>query len=221
LSHSLKPRCYRRCTFQALETRQYMDSHAAPQFAQLIDSVRRVSTDIAAAHASDVDAKARFPIETLAALREVNVLSAAVPREFGGAGCSLLELSQLCATLAQSCASSAMVLAMHYIQLGCIARHGTDSEFFRGYLRDLVKRQYLLASMTSEVGTFGDTRSSICAVRRSNGRFVLDKDATTGSYCGHADAILVTARRDEVAAPSDQVLVLVRREDCTLTQTTS
>jgi len=198
-----------------------MDSHAAPQFAQLIDSVRRVSSDIAAAHAPDVDAKARFPIETLAALREVNVLSAAVPRELGGAGCSLQELSQLCATLAQSCASSAMVLAMHYIQLGCIARHGMDSEFFRGYLRDLVKRQYLLASMTSEVGTFGDTRSSICAVRRSNGRFVLEKDATTGSYCGHSDAILVTARRDDEAARSDQVLVLVRREDCTLTQTTS
>jgi acyl-CoA dehydrogenase len=150
-----------------------MDSHSTPQFAQLIESVRRVSSEIAAAHAPDVDAKARFPIETLAALREVNVLSAAVPRELGGAGCSMQELSQLCATLAQSCASSAMVLAMHYIQLGCIARHGMDSEFFRGYLRDLVKRQYLLASMTSEVGTFGDTRSSICGVRRSNGRFVL------------------------------------------------
>ena len=198
-----------------------MDSHSAPTFAQLLDSVRRVASEVAAAQAPDVDAKARFPIETLAALREVHVLSAAVPRELGGPGCTLHELSQLCATLAQSCGSSAMVLAMHYIQLACIARHGMESDFFQGYLRDLVKRQYLLASMTSENGTFGDTRSSICAVQRSNGRFVLDKDATTGSYCGHADAILVTARRDEEAAKSDQVLVLVRREDCTLTQTTS
>ena len=198
-----------------------MDSHSAPTPPQLIEAVRRVATEVAAAQAPDVDAKARFPIETLAALREVHVLSAAVPREFGGAGCSLQELSHFCATLAQSCGSSAMVLAMHYIQLACIARHGTESDYFRGFLRDMVRRQYLLASMTSEVGTFGDTRSSICAVQRSNGRFVLDKDATTGSYCGHADAILVTARRDEAAARSDQVLVLVRREDCTLTQTTS
>ncbi|GAC1539782.1 MAG: acyl-CoA dehydrogenase family protein [Ramlibacter sp.] len=114
-----------------------------------------------------------------------------------------------------------MVLAMHFIQLGCIARHGMGSEYFRDYLRDMVKRQHLLASMTSENGTFGDTRSSICAVRRSNGRFALDKDATTGSYCAHADAILVTCRKDEQAARSDQVLVLVRREDCTVTQTTS
>src|SRR6185312_7744370 len=83
------------------------------------------------------------------------------------------------------------------------------------------RHQYLLASMTSEVGTYGDTRSSVCAVERSNGRFVLNKDATTGSYCQHADAILVTCRRDKEAAASDQVLVLVKREDYTLKQTTS
>ena len=198
-----------------------MESHSNPGFSPLIEAVRKVAAEVAAEQAADVDAKARFPIETLASLRECHVLSAAVPRELGGAGCTMEELALLCSALAQSCASSAMVLAMHYIQLACIARHGMDSEYFRGYLRDLVKRQDLLASMTSENGTFGDTRSSICAVRTSNGRFLLDKDATTGSYCAHADAILVTCRKDEQAARSDQVLVLVRREDCTLTQTTS
>jgi acyl-CoA dehydrogenase len=144
-----------------------------------------------------------------------------VPRELGGAGCNLFELAQLCAALGQACASSAMVLAMHYSQLACLTRHGLESNFFRGYLRDLAKHQYLLASMTSEVGTFGDTRSSVCAVECSNGRFTLNKDATTGSYAAHADAILVTCRRSPDAARSDQVLVLVRREDCDLTQTTS
>lgn len=198
-----------------------MDSPSATSFAQLLEAVRKVASGVAAAQAADVDAKARFPIETLAALREDRVLSAGVPRELGGPGCTMEQLSQLCSTLAQSCASSAMVLAMHYIQLACIARHGMDSEYFRGYLRDLVRRQDLLASMTSENGTFGDTRSSICAVRRANGRFQLDKDATTGSYCAHADAILVTCRKDEQAAKSDQVLVLVRREDATITQTTT
>src|SRR6185295_2563265 len=95
----------------------------------------------------------------------------------------------------------------------CIARHGMGSEFFRNYMKELVEKQYVLASMTSEVGTAGDTRSSICAVESSNGRFKLDKDATTGSYCAHADAILVTCRRAPDAANSDQVLVLVRKSD--------
>ncbi|MBG9390068.1 acyl-CoA dehydrogenase family protein [Caenimonas aquaedulcis] len=190
-------------------------------FDAMLAAARRIATEVAAPQAASVDAQARFPTETLAALREAGLLSAGVPREFGGAGCTLSQQAQLCSTLAQACGSSAMVLAMHYIQLACIARHGQGSEFFRGYMQDIVQHQYLLASMTSEVGTFGETRMSICAVEREGGRFVLNKDATTGSYCAHADAILVTARRDKDAPSGDQVLVLVRREDCTLTQTTS
>ncbi|HYF42785.1 MAG TPA: acyl-CoA dehydrogenase family protein [Ramlibacter sp.] len=201
-----------------------MDSHSVEPGRvpdKLIDKVRRIATEVAARHAADVDAKARFPSETVAALREAQVLSAAVPQDLGGAGAGMAEQAQLCAALAQACGSSAMVLAMHYSQLACLTRHALQDEFFRAYLRDLVDRQYLLASMTSEVGTFGDTRSSICAVKRHEGRFELNKDATTGSYCQHADAILVTCRRDEGASASDQVLVLVRKEDCSLTQTTS
>ena len=190
-------------------------------FGSLLAAVRRVATEVAAPLADVVDKEARFPHETVAALRDAGVLSAGVPREFGGADCTMVELAQLCSALAQACGSSAMVLAMHYSQLACIARHGLESDFFRGYLRDLVAHQYLLASMTSEVGTYGDTRSSICAVELGNGRFVLNKDATTGSYCQHADAILVTCRRNQEAASGDQVLVMVRREDCSLKQTTS
>jgi len=190
-------------------------------FGLMLEAVRRIAAEVAAPHAAHVDDKARFPEETVAALRAAGLLSAPVPHEFGGAGCTMQELAQLCATLAQACGSSAMVLAMHYIQVACIARHGLASEFFRGYLCELVQRQDLLASMTSEVGTFGETRTSICAVEREGGHFVLNKDATTGSYCAHADAILVTCRRDKEAPGADQVLVLVQREDCSLKQTSS
>lgn len=192
-----------------------------PAQAELIAAVRSIATGTAARHAAQVDAQARFPIETIAALREARVLAAAVPRKYGGAGSSLREMAEFCAILAQECASSAMVLAMHYSQLACIVRHGQDSEFFSDWLRDTVRRQDLLASMTSENGTFGDTRSSICAVQRDGERFTLDKDATTGSYCAHADAILVTCRREADAPSNDQVLVMVRRQDCELQQTTT
>ena len=114
-----------------------------------------------------------------------------------------------------------MVLAMHYIQVACIARHGMESPYLREYLRDLTRHQYLLASMTSEVGTFGETRTSVCAIERDGTNFKLAKDATTGSYCAHADGIVVTCRRAGDAAPSDQILVLVRKEDYSLEQTSS
>ena len=192
-----------------------------PRFDTLLTAVREVSTTVAARHAAEVDAQARFPSEAIAALREAGLLAAPVPAAFGGAGCTMQQLAQLCATLSQGCGSSGMVLAMHYIQVACLVRHGADDAYFAEYLRNLVKYQPLLASMTSEVGTFGDTRSSVCAVERAGSRFVLNKDATTGSYCVHADAILVTCRRDAQAPSSDQVLVLVKREDATLQQTST
>jgi acyl-CoA dehydrogenase len=197
-----------------------MTSHS-PEFSAHLAALKAIATDVAAANAADVDAKARFPRETIDALKKAKLLSAPVPRELGGAGYGMRELTALCSALAQGCGSSAMVLAMHYIQVACIARHAQSSAYFRGYLQELVEHQYLLASMTSENGTFGETRTSICAVERTGDRFKLDKDATTGSYCQHADGILVTCRRGPESPSSDQVLVLVRKGDYTLTQTTS
>ncbi|MEY4764466.1 MAG: hypothetical protein RI907_1139 [Pseudomonadota bacterium] len=184
-------------------------------------AVKDIATRVAAPHAADVDTRARFPQEAIDALKQAGVLSAPVPTSHGGAGLNLHELGVLCATLAGACASSGMVLAMHYSQAACIVRHTGGSAFLDQYMRDMVAHQPLLASITSEVGTFGDTRSSICAVQRDGERFRLDKQATTGSYCLHADAILVTCRRDADAPKSDQLLVLVRKADAQLTQTTT
>jgi len=187
----------------------------------LVQAARLIATGVAAKHAQDVDREARFPHESIAAMKEAKLLSAAVPKELGGAGLGLRELGNMCAAIGQGCGSSAMVLAMHHIQVACIARHALQSPYFRQYLQDLVTHQWVLASMTSEVGTSGDTRSSVTAVERNGDRFVLNKDATTGSYCAHADAILVTCRRDNDAPRSDQVLVLVRSQDAKLKQTTT
>ena len=174
----------------------------------------------AAQHAADVDTRARFPSEAIAAAKSAGLLSAVVPRALGGAGATMRELAAMCSAVAQGCASSGMVLAMHHIQVACIARHAGASPFFIDYLREIAERQLLLASVTSEVGTGGETRSSICAVEVRDGRFALDKDATTVSYGEHADDLLVTCRRAGDAAPSDQVLVLLRKGGFTLQRTT-
>jgi acyl-CoA dehydrogenase len=193
----------------------------ACDFATLSEAVARIARDVAAAHASDVDANARFPAETLDALRDAHLLSALLPRAWGGAGLGLRELGQLVALLAEACASSAMVLAMHYNQVACLMRHGADQPVIRDFLQDLVRHQWLVASITSEVGTSGDTRSSICFVQRHDDRFTLEKNGTVGSYCAQADAILVTARNRVDSPSNDQVLVLLRKDQLTLKQTTT
>lgn len=188
---------------------------------QLVAKAYAIGHEIASRHAIDVDTKARFPKEAVDAIKQAGLLSAAVPKALGGAGANMQELTAMCWTLGQSCASSGMVYAMHIIQVACIVRHGQSDKYFDVYLRELVEKQVLIGSITSEVGVWGDTRSSICAVTRKDGKYFLDKDASTASYAEYADDLLVTCRRDADAPESDQVLVLVRKKDRTLTQTTT
>lgn len=48
-------------------------------FAGLIEATRKIAGEVAAQRAADVDARSRFPSETVEALRAAGVLSAAVP----------------------------------------------------------------------------------------------------------------------------------------------
>lgn len=181
--------------------------------ARFLAQVREIAVDIAAAHAGEVDREARFPAETVAALREARALSAYVPTALGGAGVSLGALAQACLELGRSCAASAMVFAMHQIEVVTIVRHLEPGGFYERYLRELTDSQRLIASITSEVGTGGDMGRSIAAIEPLGdgvGRF--RKEAPTISYCDHADDFFSTVRRAPDAEPGDQVLVLTRRE---------
>ena len=191
----------------------------APQLPLLLEQVKAIGETVLATHAADVDRNARFPHEGIDALKAQRLLGALVPPELGGMGLDIDALARICTVLGQHCAATAMVFAMHHIQLACLVRHGLQSPVIRDYLRTLADEQRLIASVTSEVGVGGDTRSSLCAVEVTGERFTLDKDATTISYGAHADDLLVTCRRAPDAAASDQVLVLLRQGDFTLEQT--
>ena len=123
-----------------------------------IDTARRISAAVAGPAADEVDRDARFPHEAIAALREEGLLGALVPRHFGGQGADISEIATVCEILGRACASTAMIFAMHQIEVICLVRHGLSTPFFRDYLADLVRRQWLIASATSEIGVGGDLR---------------------------------------------------------------
>jgi len=167
-----------------------------------------IGASVAGAFAAEVDRDARFPTEAFEALRAARMLSVLVPRELGGAGATLADVAPAVEALGRHCASTAMVYAMHQIQVASIVRHGR-SKWAREFLRALATNEWLLASATTEAGIGGDVRSSSCAVERSGESFRLEKDAPVISYGAYADAVLATARRTPDSPPNDQVLVVV------------
>ena len=177
--------------------------------------VAAVASEIAGPAADAVDREARFPFEAIDALRAEGILSPLVPTRLGGEGASLRTVAEATAALARHCASTAMVYAMHNLQVACLVRHPLN-DHLESYVRDLVTHQYLLASATTELGTGGDTRSSVCALEREGGRYRLEKQAPVISYGEHADGVLVTCRRGPDSPPSDQALVLCTSDDVEL-----
>ncbi|MCI0504729.1 MAG: acyl-CoA/acyl-ACP dehydrogenase [Gammaproteobacteria bacterium] len=182
-------------------------------FDQLLKRVHQIGKDVVLPAAEDVDKHARFPREAIDALKEAKLLSAYVPVEFGGMGLNIAQIAKICEVLGQYCGSSAMVYAMHKIQVACIVHHGTSSPYFRNYLHDLVNQQRLIASATTEIGVGGDLRSSVCAVEVTGNTFKLTKKAPVISYGVDADDIMVTSRRSEQSPASDQVHVLVKKQN--------
>lgn len=184
--------------------------------AELAQRIHALGAREVAPHADAVDRDARFPEEALAALRAERLLSCYVPPELGGMGLDLRAVSRICEILGQYCGSTAMVFAMHQIQVACIVHHALDAPFFQDFCRDLVERQLLLASATTELGIGGNLRTSNCAVEIAGDRYRLHKQAPVISYGAEADAILATCRRAPDAAPGDQAMVLVMAGDARL-----
>jgi acyl-CoA dehydrogenase len=185
-------------------------------FDRLIDRIHAIGKGVLKTTAADVDRHARFPRESIDALRQASLLSAYVPQEYGGMGLNIVQIAKICEVLGQYCGSSAMIYAMHKIQVACVVHHARQSIFFRDYLRRLVNEQRLIASATTELGVGGDLRSSICAIDVKGDSFSLVKQAPVISYGAHADDILITCRKSAAAAASEQVHALVHLKDCVL-----
>ncbi|HEX4493301.1 MAG TPA: acyl-CoA dehydrogenase family protein [Acidimicrobiia bacterium] len=180
--------------------------HATPPLAPVM---ARLAAEVAAPHADDVDRDARFPHEAVDALRAERLLSVLVPRDLGGAGCSVGEVAEMTRILAASCASTAVVFATHQAQVECLARHGRTAAL-QSFLAEVADEQLLLGSAVAEAGVGDDLGASVCALTRAGERFRLEKDAPVVLFALHADAVLASCRRFPDSPTDEQVLVLCR-----------
>ena len=83
-----------------------------------VDELVGRAADLAATFAgtaAEHDRDGSFPFENFAALRGADLLNVTVPREFGGHGLGLCAACRILEPIGRGDASTALVLAMHYI----------------------------------------------------------------------------------------------------------
>jgi alkylation response protein AidB-like acyl-CoA dehydrogenase len=166
---------------------------------------------VAAEHAADVDQRARFPQETVAALGEAGLLGLTVPTELGGMGGGHMAMYQVTAELAERCASSGMVFTMHVCALALL--QAGDGQF-DDVLREAAAGRHLSTLALSERATRSNFWVAMGAASdTADGGAVLDLEKSFVTSAGPANSYVVSAATPGRSDTSSSDLYLVRVGD--------
>lgn len=166
---------------------------------------------VLAEFAGDVDEKARFPVESMQAIRESGLMGLLVPREYGGLGGDLDDLAETAVTLAGGCLSTAMIWAMHCQQVDTLVRFGSASLHERLLPRIAAGTVYV-ASVTSEKGKGGHLLTASAPLVATDAGVLVERDAPMVTGGSHADGFLITMRAAPDAPAHAVSLVYADRE---------
>ncbi len=90
-----------------------------------LDTLSHVITEQLEPIAASIDQEARFPRPVIDAMGQSGLLGLISSKDVGGMGLGLAEASQVVATLAQTCPSTAMVVCMHYCATAVLEQFGS------------------------------------------------------------------------------------------------
>ncbi|HXW61802.1 MAG TPA: acyl-CoA dehydrogenase family protein [Candidatus Acidoferrales bacterium] len=170
----------------------------------------KLSLEMLRGNADQIDQARRFPRENLRALGHAGVLGLLIPTQHGGAGAGLAEMSQVLNTQAQNCASTAMVVLMHYCSTSVIVAKGSDA-LKQQILPACARGENISTLAFSEAGSGGHFYMPVSEVRESSGRKTLSAAKSFVTSAGEADSYVVSARRAGATAPTETNLYVIAK----------
>lgn len=175
----------------------------------IISEAQSISQNVLKHWAADVDAKNRFPQESMDALREVGLLRFFVPGKYAGLGGDFKTYCRIATILGEECLSTALIWAMHCQQVIVLADHAAEEQ--ADVLSAIVQNGSLVASVTSESGKGGDLLTAQSPLRPEPNRNCIRvcRKAPIVSYGAEADFYLITMRAAEDRPTNDVSLVVV------------
>ncbi|HEY7274941.1 MAG TPA: acyl-CoA dehydrogenase family protein [Trebonia sp.] len=159
------------------------------------DALLRVINEVVAPGATEVDASAKFPRVQIDALGAAGILGLTVPVEYGGDGAGLHAAADVVRELGSVCASTAMVVTMHYAAVAALAAAG-DKET----LAAVAAGTHLSTLAFSETGSRSHfwvplSTAAVSDAGADNGATVrLDASKSWVTSAGHANSYVWSSR---------------------------
>jgi alkylation response protein AidB-like acyl-CoA dehydrogenase len=169
-----------------------------------IQSLEHVVESVVAPRATVVDETGTFPREALDALGGAGVLGLCSAAEVGGGGRDLRAAAVVVEQLASVCASTAMVVLMHYAATAAIEAAGPE-----GTRREIAAGRHLSTLAFSEAGSRSHFWAPLGTAARTGDGIRLDASKSWVTSAKEADTYVWSSR--PVGAPGPMTLWLVPR----------
>jgi alkylation response protein AidB-like acyl-CoA dehydrogenase len=163
----------------------------------ILSAVDRIAREVVAGHAEEVDRAAQFPSAAIAALKEAGALGLLSARDVGGAGGSLRGAAEAVERLGRECASTAMVVCMHFCGASVIEKLAPES-----VRRDVASGRNLSTLAFSEAGSRSHFWSPIGTARPDPAGIRLDARKSWVTSARHATAYIWSSRGVAAAGSS-------------------
>jgi len=154
-----------------------------------LSSVDHIATEIVAAHAARVDREGAFPQEALDALGAAGLLGLVSSPDVGGLGFGPRAAALVVERLARECASTAMVVCMHYAGTAVLEKLGPES-----VRRDIVAGKHLSTIALSELGSRSQFWVPVSTARAEGDKVRLDARKSWCTSATHATAYVWSSK---------------------------
>jgi alkylation response protein AidB-like acyl-CoA dehydrogenase len=169
-----------------------------------------VGREVLAPHAGEVDRQGCWPVASVSALGESGLLGLTVPAPFGGAEEGPRTFAAVTRTLAEHCASTAMIYLMHVCATQTVVAAGEFSPR-EDLLRSVAKGRHLNTVAFSEKGSRSHFWAPVSQARAEGGAQRLSAEKSFVTSAGHADGYVVSTRSAGATDPLVSTLYYVPR----------
>ena len=154
-----------------------------------LDSLEKIALEVIRPAATEIDQSGAFPRTAMNALSQAGLLGLISAQEVGGAGQGLRAAALVVERVAQECASTAMVLCMHYAGTAVIEAHGPLS-----VRKAIAEGKHFTTLAFSEKGSRSHFWAPTSTAAAHNGTVYLDAAKSWVTSAGEADSYVWSSR---------------------------
>lgn len=154
-----------------------------------LDSLEPIAVEVIRPSAAEIDKSGAFPRAAMEALGKAGLLGLISASEVGGMGQGLRAASMAVERVAQECASTAMVLCMHYAATAVIEAHGSLD-----VRRAIAEGKHITTLAFSERGSRSHFWAPVSTATAHNGSVNLDASKSWVTSAGQADSYVWSSK---------------------------